>query len=155
VETGAHLARCVVYVDLNMVRAGVVEHPAAWEVGGYHEIQQARARYRIVDRAALAEALGGALPALADVHRHWLEAALRDGGTRRERRWADSVGVGGRGFVAELQHELGQRGRYRAIAPDGDGFVLRDGPVPTDAIPRLKLRPGFDGGPAAPDVWPH
>lgn len=34
VETGEHLARCLVYVDLNMVRAGVVEHPAGWEVGG-------------------------------------------------------------------------------------------------------------------------
>src|SRR6185436_18082783 len=40
VETGEHLARCVVYVDLNMVRAGVVRHPAQWEVGGYPEIQQ-------------------------------------------------------------------------------------------------------------------
>jgi len=28
----------VVYIDLNMVRAGVVEHPAPLEVGGYHEI---------------------------------------------------------------------------------------------------------------------
>src|SRR5262245_48475982 len=34
VETGAHLASCVVYVDLNMVRAGVVRHPAEWEVSG-------------------------------------------------------------------------------------------------------------------------
>jgi REP-associated tyrosine transposase len=25
VETGVHLARCVVYIDLNMVRAGVVQ----------------------------------------------------------------------------------------------------------------------------------
>jgi len=126
VETGTHLARCVVYIDLNMVRAGVVEHPAAWEVGGYHEIQQARARYRIIDRAALAEALGVALPALADVHRHWVEAALRDGHGQRDRRWTDSVGVGSRGFVAALQHDLGQRGRYRAIAADGDRYVLRD-----------------------------
>ena len=37
VESGEHLARCVVYVDLNMVRAGVVAHPREWAAGGYHE----------------------------------------------------------------------------------------------------------------------
>src|SRR5262249_14281913 len=50
VETGEHLARCLVYIDLNMVRAGAVEHPAQWEVGGYHEIQREPTRYGIVDR---------------------------------------------------------------------------------------------------------
>jgi hypothetical protein len=34
VETGEHLARCVIYVDLNLVRAGVVTHPAAGETAG-------------------------------------------------------------------------------------------------------------------------
>jgi len=28
IETGEHLLRCLVYVDLNMVRAGVVKHPS-------------------------------------------------------------------------------------------------------------------------------
>ena len=27
IETDEHLHRCIVYIDLNMVRAGVVEHP--------------------------------------------------------------------------------------------------------------------------------
>ena len=30
VETDRHLVQCLVYVDLNMVRAGVVKHPVAW-----------------------------------------------------------------------------------------------------------------------------
>jgi hypothetical protein len=41
------LARCLVYIDLNMVRAGVLRHPAHWPVGGYHEVGD-RARYRAV-----------------------------------------------------------------------------------------------------------
>jgi hypothetical protein len=41
VETGEHVARCIVYIDLNMVRAGMVRHPAQWKAGGYHEIQAA------------------------------------------------------------------------------------------------------------------
>ena len=127
VETGEHLARCVVYVDLNMVRAGVVRHPAEWEVGGYHEILQARARYRIVDRAALAEALGVGVADLAEVHRTWVETALREERGSREPRWTESVAVGGRDFVEQVQRELGGRGRYRAIEPEGEGYVLREG----------------------------
>ncbi|WP_244154217.1 transposase [Desulfospira joergensenii] len=34
IETGSHLLRCLVYIDLNMVRAGVVSHPSKWIFGG-------------------------------------------------------------------------------------------------------------------------
>ena len=39
IEDGEHLLRCIVYIDMNMVRAGVVEHSAQWKHGGYNEIQ--------------------------------------------------------------------------------------------------------------------
>jgi putative transposase len=39
IETGEHLLRCLVYIDLNMVRAGVVRHPSELPHGGYNEIQ--------------------------------------------------------------------------------------------------------------------
>ena len=32
VDTEAYLARCMVYIDLNMVRAGAVAHPREWDV---------------------------------------------------------------------------------------------------------------------------
>jgi hypothetical protein len=40
IEAGEHLLRCLVYVDLNMVRSGVVSHPEQWLHGGYNEIQR-------------------------------------------------------------------------------------------------------------------
>jgi putative transposase len=40
VETDRHLLKCVVYIDLNMVRAGVVAHPLEWIFSGYCEIQK-------------------------------------------------------------------------------------------------------------------
>jgi len=126
VETGKHLARCVVYVDLNMVRAGAVRHPAEWEVGGYHEIQRQPYRLRIVDREALAEALGIGLSELAEVHRNWVETALREERLKRERRWTESVAVGSRGFVEQVKRQLGTRAHYRAIEADSDDFVLRE-----------------------------
>lgn len=31
IQADDHLHQCVVYIDLNMVRAGVVKHPREWE----------------------------------------------------------------------------------------------------------------------------
>lgn len=53
IESGEHLWRCLVYVDLNMVRAGVVNHPSEWKWSGYHEIQHPKDRYRLIDHNAL------------------------------------------------------------------------------------------------------
>jgi putative transposase len=128
VETGEHLARCLVYVDLNMVRAGAVAHPADWEVGGYHEIQRAPQRYRIVDRVALAEALDVELRDLADVHREWVETALRAGRAEREPCWSECIAVGSRVHVEQFRRGLGGRGRFRSVGKEGDSHVLREAP---------------------------
>jgi putative transposase len=131
VETGEHLARCVVYIDLNMVRAGVVQHPAQWQAGGYQEIQVAPERYRIVNRAALAEVLGvERLSRMAVVHAEWIEAALRAGEPPRVPEWSESLAVGGREFVARVGSELGVRARHRQIDTCGDFSVLRDPSAP-------------------------
>ncbi len=38
VESEMHLFKCLVYMDFNMVRAGVVNHPEQRAPGGYQEI---------------------------------------------------------------------------------------------------------------------
>lgn len=44
VEDGEPLVRCLVYINLNMVRAGVVTRPSQWQASGYQEIQTPRKR---------------------------------------------------------------------------------------------------------------
>ena len=39
ISSDRHLIQCIVYIDLNMVRAGVVAHPSEWDYGGYNEIR--------------------------------------------------------------------------------------------------------------------
>jgi len=39
VDTDEHLARCLTYIDMNMVRAAVVKQLRDWLASGYHEIQ--------------------------------------------------------------------------------------------------------------------
>ena len=56
-ESDSHFLRCMTYIDLNMVRAGVVNHPKDWPHCGYNEIVGYRQRYKIIDRARLIELL--------------------------------------------------------------------------------------------------
>jgi REP-associated tyrosine transposase len=58
IETDEHLHRCLVYIDLNMVRAVVVDHPVKWEHSGYHEIQQPPKRYAVIDLPGLVALCG-------------------------------------------------------------------------------------------------
>jgi putative transposase len=55
IEADDHLHRCLVYIDLNMVRAGVVNHPEKWKDSGFNEIQK---RYSIIDLQSLSELSG-------------------------------------------------------------------------------------------------
>ncbi len=85
VQAGSHLNQCLVYIDLNMVRAGVVDHPKEWEFGGYHEIQHPKQRYSLIDREKLSHLLGlKDYHKLPEVHFKWVESALLNGQTRCE-----------------------------------------------------------------------
>lgn len=58
VDTGDYLSQCMVYIDLNMVRAGVVSSPEDLCWSGYHEIQRPPQRYAVIDTNALLELFG-------------------------------------------------------------------------------------------------
>ena len=58
IESGDHLARCMVYIDTNMVRAGVVSHPSRWSFCGYNEIQEPRRKNRLIDYEMLQRLIG-------------------------------------------------------------------------------------------------
>jgi len=58
IERCKHLLHCLVYIDMNMVRAGVVSHPSGWRHCGYHEIQQPPSHYRLIDRECLIDPCG-------------------------------------------------------------------------------------------------
>jgi len=49
VEKEQHLIQCMIYIDLNMVRAGVVSHPSEWPWTGYSDLLRPKNRYRLID----------------------------------------------------------------------------------------------------------
>lgn len=127
IESGEHLRRCLVYIDLNMVRAGVVRHPEEWSHGGYHEIQGKRRRNTVLALDALAEAAEvKRSESLAKAHREWIEDALRSNARQRDDAWTKSIAVGSREFVLETRKILESQGIGREAVDTGEAFVLRE-----------------------------
>jgi len=75
----------MVYIDLNMVRAGVVSHPSEWPFSSYNEIQDPPQRYSLIDRQGLMDLLGiDDSDRSSKVYKGWVEDVLRKGGHARE-----------------------------------------------------------------------
>lgn len=127
IETGDHLHRCLVYIDLNMVRAGVARHPAEWAHGGYREIQEPPKRYRIIDLSELSALCGIAqVSRFQETHRDWVHAALAGHAKYRDSRWSEALAVGSREFTEQIKHALGARALHREAANEGGTYTLRE-----------------------------
>lgn len=127
VQTDSHLLQCMIYIDLNMVRAGVVKHPREWIHGGYREIQDNPKRYRLIDREVLMRLLGIInSDQLTLSHRRWVEKALQTTYNVREERWTESVAVGNLSFIEDIKGKLGERGIGRRIVDRGESCELRE-----------------------------
>jgi REP element-mobilizing transposase RayT len=127
VETGHHLFSCLTYIDLNMVRAGVVSHPCEWEFGGYAEMMTERERSPITDFDALMELSGAeSSEAMLRLRSQWVEEALARGVQGRQSRWTESVAVGGKDFVENVKAKLGLRAKGRRILGGKDDLTLRE-----------------------------
>jgi putative transposase len=130
IDTDDDRARCFTYIDLNMVRAGAVDHPRHWAESGYHEIQQPPLRYRIIDREALCALLGTADEKLAALQNQWIEGTLARGRPEREPQWSEAVAVGRRSFVEGVRDGLGTRAVHRHVQDGNGAWVLRDPTAP-------------------------
>ncbi len=127
IEKNTHLERCLVYIDFNMVRAGVVDHPQMWPFCGYNEIQNPPRRYRIIDIDRLTKLLGFTnLHDFQSAHKRWVEASLTVGKSERESEWTESIAVGGRSFVEKVKENLGFRAKDRTITGNKDQYQLRE-----------------------------
>ena len=127
IEVDEHLHRCLVYIDLNMVRAGVVKHPAEWAHSGYREIQEPPERYAIIDLRGLSALCGFAEVAdFQQAHRQWVGEALSCKMAVRDDRWSEAIAVGSLTFVDKVKSELGFKARYREVAEVGGTYTLRE-----------------------------
>jgi putative transposase len=126
IQSGQHLRRCLNYIDLNMVRAGVVTHPTEWLSAGYHEIQQHPSRCRLLNLDKLMELVG-----IADHEElaKWQNAQILESISKplqREAIWTSSIAVGDQLYLSKLSERLKMRARYRKIITIDDTCVLQE-----------------------------
>jgi REP element-mobilizing transposase RayT len=138
VQTNEHLVRCMLYIDFNMVRAGVVGHPSFWPYGGYQEIVAPPKRYARVDHGMLIDLLGmHGLDELSAWYRACVDEELRRAGHRRAPGWTESLAVGDKGYVDEVKQNLLSRAVVRKTHEREEGvFELRE--------PVVSYNPVFD-----------
>ena len=131
VESSRYLRQCITYIDMNMVRTGVVTNPAEWEYCGYNEIQNPRKRKGIIDLDRLIALLGFETYAdLKAAHYKWVDSALRTNIRSKEDKWTQSIAVGSKPFIEKVKESLGFRVRGRKIIHMGETFELREAPAP-------------------------
>ncbi len=127
VQTNEHLIKCITYIDLNMVRTGVVKHPQKWIHSGYNEIQKPRQRYGIIDFKNLMTLLQVVnFVDLKEAHGKWIEEALKKPMVVRDSKWTQSIAVGDKSFVEQIKQRLGIRAKGRKIHGSEDEYQLRE-----------------------------
>ena len=128
VSTDHHLIQCLVYIDLNMLRAGVVDHPAKWKVSGYREIQSPPQRYRIIDRHALRSLTNiSSDQTFRSVHKSWVDSRMHERPSAREGVWTESIAIGSEDYVERVKSLMGVRAYHRSISEHSEStFLIQD-----------------------------
>ena len=131
VERAGHLARCMIYIDMNMVRAGVVKNPEDWPFCDYNEIQNPPKRYGLIDTAkVIALFQMRDLEELQESRKHWIEEALESKNHSRESKWTERIAVGCKGFVKATKERLGIRAKGRKVFRNNGAYKLREPATP-------------------------
>jgi putative transposase len=132
IQSGEHLKNCLAYIDLNMVRAGVVRHPREWPHCGYNEICSNRRRYGLIHWPSLLKAVGlENREELRVLYPQWIEERLKEWGLKRAGFWTESLAVGSKEFVDATLKALWPRARRKRIeelcaSGEPREFILRE-----------------------------
>ena len=149
IEEGDHFFRCCAYIDLNMVRAGVVNHPAQWLHSGYNEIQWPRRKNVLIDCEKFMELLGtdNYDQAKRD-HLGWAAEFLGNGGW--DDKWTRSIAVGSKEFVDKVKSKMGILAKGRDVTETDGGYQLRE--ATESYLPHFEAEKG-DIGPENTYFW--
>ncbi len=124
VDNNQYLWDCMKYIDLNMVRAGAVSHPAEWQWCGFNEIIGARRRYCLLDLEAILQLHGNAdVDQFRMNYRHEIDQAASRRESVRDPMWTESIAAGRESFVREIEANTHNR-RELTVAHDESGRWL-------------------------------
>lgn len=138
IQDGQHLLNCIRYISLNMIRAGVVNHPEAWKWCSHDEYTEKRKRYRIINKDRLLRSLS--IERFSDFQRIYDEGIARqlDQQTMaREAEWSEALAVGDRLFVEGVARSYEKRSNFiyadAGASGNADTWTVREPPQPYSA----------------------
>lgn len=131
IEDGQHLLNCLRYVDLNMVRCGVVKHPGQWRWCSYDELTGTRKRYRLVDIDRLLQSLDLDNAAeLVRLHTEGIRGQIARGDLARAPHWTEALAVGGKDFMTHARSKYQHRRSFVetgvATEPNQGTWMLKE-----------------------------
>ena len=127
IEDGEHLLRCIVYNDMNMVRAGVVEHPGKWMYGGYNEIQTPRRKCVLIDYEVLMRLAGfNDYSRFQIEHGKWVSVAISEMNLHRESQWTQAIAIGSESFLDAIKKKMRSLAIGRSIKQSENCCELRE-----------------------------
>jgi putative transposase len=130
VESGSHLRQCPAYIDLNMVRAGVVKNPGQWWECGFVEIQHPKARYGIINFERLMELMQvDGMEGLQQACRQQVETLITQKTLERQSHWSESLAIGSPEYVEEIKKQLETKAKGRDLLSTASGSLLRESPA--------------------------
>jgi putative transposase len=126
VGSGEYLWECLRYVELNMVRCGVVKHPGEWGWSGYPELMGWRRRNRLLDIEKLLWLLRcGEVDEFRRNFNVALEDAIINDELKRQAQWTEAIAVGDRAYVEAIEQKV--RGRQQlSVEQVGGSWALRE-----------------------------
>ena len=102
---------------------------------GYNEIQSPRGKNVIIAYDRLRQLTGFQdYKAFASAHRKWVDDLLESKEDKRDRRWTESIAVGGIQFAKRIQTAMGGMAKGRTIHVAKDGFELRESQLVYNAV---------------------
>lgn len=114
VDSRVYLWECLGYIERNMVRCGVVGHPADSGWSGYRELMRTRRRNRLLDQEKLLWLLR--CEHLTEFGRQ-LDATLGkgiiDGELKGQAQWTESIAVAERADIEAIEEQVGGRQQGR------------------------------------------
>jgi putative transposase len=142
VASDDHLIRCMTYINLNMVRAGVVKHPIEWEESGFYEIAFPKNRYGIIDFDSLIELLNfKSVEELRLNQEQWIKDVMEKKQLQRDPKWTEALAVGNPDFLEKIKNQLNIKSKSRNIIQSDDDFILLDEEFPYNTLFDAKNMP--------------
>jgi putative transposase len=126
VGSGEYLWECLRYVELNMVRCGVVRHPGDWAWSGYGELMGRRKRNRLLEMDKLLWLVRcSEATEFRKQFNATLDEAIINDELKRQAKWTQAIAVGDRAYVEAIERQI--RGRHEmGIDEQGGSWVLKE-----------------------------